>query len=65
MKIEIDKGKASKRGRLKLIKIDGKYLTCKLDEYPDIPNELELVFDNGVVTRIQKMSEIREIDKTV
>lgn len=54
-----DTMKASKRGQLKLIKVDGKYLTCKIDEYPDIPSLLELVFDNGVVTRIQKMSEIR------
>lgn len=54
-----DTMKASKRGQLKLIKVDGKYLTCKINEYPDIPSLLELVFDNGVVTRIQKMSEIR------
>lgn len=58
---DTDRVKASKRGRLKLIKLDGQYLTCKQDEYPDIPNELELVFDNGVITRKQLMSEIRAI----
>lgn len=62
---DTDKGKASKRGRLKLININGTYITCKKDEYPEHPDLLELVFDNGVVTRIQTMSEIREIAKTV
>ncbi len=58
---DTDIGKQSKKGRLKLIKIDGQYKTVKVEEYPDIPDELETVFLNGQLTRFQTFQEIREI----
>lgn len=42
-----DTGKKSKRGKLKLIKLNGKYETVRIEEYPEIPDELVVVFENG------------------
>lgn len=42
-----DTGKKSKRGQLKLIKLDGEYTTVRKEEYPEIPDELVTVFENG------------------
>jgi nicotinamide phosphoribosyltransferase len=42
-----DTGKKSKRGQLKLIKLDGEYATVRKEEYPEIPDELVTVFENG------------------
>lgn len=53
--------KASKKGRLKLIKLDGEYKTVNINEYPDIPDELETVFENGELKRFQTFDEIRKI----
>jgi len=54
-----DKGKASKRGRLKLIKLNGEYKTVRENEYPELPNELKTVYENGVITQLQDWNEIR------
>lgn len=42
-----DTGKKSKRGQLKLIKLNGEYVTVRKEEYPDIADELVTVFENG------------------
>jgi nicotinamide phosphoribosyltransferase len=42
-----DTGKKSKRGQLKLIKLNGEYETVRKEEYPDIADELVTVFENG------------------
>jgi len=54
----IDKSKASKRGRLKLISEDGKISTVRIDE----PGEdlLKTVFLNGELTNFQTLNDIRE-----
>lgn len=61
-KPKTDGGKASKKGRLKLIKVDGKYKTVNKSE----PGKdlLEMVFDFGAFTGFQHYNEIREIVKT-
>ncbi len=58
-KPKTDGGKASKRGRLKLIKRDGVYMTVnKSEEGEDL---LELIFDCGKLTRFQLYPDIRKI----
>lgn len=42
-----DTGKKSKRGQLKLIKLNGEDVTVRKEEYPDIADELVTVFENG------------------
>lgn len=59
----IDSSKASKRGRLKLVKIDGKYKTIGEGEMPELPDCLETVFENGMMKRFQTFEEIRAIAK--
>lgn len=44
-----DPGKVSKKGLLKLIKIDNEYETVQYDEYPCDQNELRTVFENGKI----------------
>lgn len=56
-----DHVKASKRGRLKLIIKDGEFKTCKKSENLEHDDQLDLVFDYGVLTRKQLMSEIRAL----
>lgn len=56
-----DSKKNSKRGKLKLIKIDNKYTTVKENEYPEIADELEVVFENGKLIRYQTFQEIRNL----
>ncbi len=48
--------KASKRGRQKLVRVDGEYLTLPQDGGPDI---LEDVFVNGEVVRRQTWDEVK------
>lgn len=42
-----DTGKKSKRGQLKLINLNGELTTVRKEEYPDIADELVVVFENG------------------
>jgi len=53
-----DKSKASKKGKLKLIKINGEYKTVSIDAGGD--DLLETMFDNGEITKQYTLSEIRE-----
>ena len=54
-----DKGKISKRGILKLVKLDdGTYET--VDLYSTKENQLKTVFYNGVLQRISTLDGIRE-----
>lgn len=57
MKNPIDKTKASKKGRLKLIKVNGEFKTVGINE----PGEdlLVTVFENGVITKKYTFDEIR------
>lgn len=58
-KCPLDKSKESKKGRIKLVKDNGKYLTvAESDPRPDI---LETVFLNGKIMRHQPWSEVRQL----
>jgi nicotinamide phosphoribosyltransferase len=54
-----DTGKRSKKGKLKLVIIDGEYKTVKDIEYPELPDELVTVFENGVITKTYAFEEIK------
>lgn len=58
----LDQSKASKRGKLKLIKKDGKFMTVRQDDnnYINDTDLLELVFENGEVVREMTFQEIRD-----
>lgn len=56
----LDASKASKAGRLKLIKKDGQYMTVREEEYAKYPNELVTVFENGELVYDQDFQTIRE-----
>ena len=55
----IDSSKASKRGRLKLIKSPTGYCTVGENDYPELTDCLETVFENGIMKRTQTFDEIR------
>jgi nicotinamide phosphoribosyltransferase len=55
-----DPGKKSKRGLLKLIKLNGEYSTVRLEEYPMIPDELVTVFENGVLFNEITFDEVKK-----
>lgn len=58
----LDSSKASKAGRLKLIADgEGGFATILEGMYPDIPDQLETVFENGVLLREQTFAEIRDL----
>lgn len=56
-----DTGKVSKKGRLKLVKLDGKYVTLTEydDGFDDAVDELITVFENGEVVKRYTLDEIR------
>lgn len=56
----LDISKASKHGRLKVIKRDGIYMTVRENEYSKLPNELIPVFENGVLLKEYSFDEIRK-----
>lgn len=58
----LDSTKASKAGRLKLVKGMGGWGTVRSDAmlWADYPDELETVFENGELTKVQTFAEIRE-----
>jgi nicotinamide phosphoribosyltransferase len=53
--------KKSKAGRLKLIKLEGEWMTVRLDDpaYAAYPNELVTVFRDGEITHAWTLDEIR------
>ena len=54
----IDSSKRSKKGRLKLIKVEGEYQTVNLNE--EGQDIMELVFRNGELLRDQTFGEVRD-----
>ena len=57
-----DPGKRSKAGCLALFKdLSGKYTTIRVDPTYTGPDELEAVFRNGHLLRVQTLDEIRNI----
>lgn len=59
----IDKSKKSKKGHLKVIKVDGIYQTINQHDprYNEYEDELEVVFENGELKRFQTFEEIRQL----
>jgi nicotinamide phosphoribosyltransferase len=55
-----DAGKKSKSGRLKLIRTDVGYETVSETQAPSQPNQLEVVYENGVVLREYTLDEVRQ-----
>ena len=55
-----DTGKRSKKGKLKLIKLDGKYVTVQAYEHVGTENELITVFENGVILKEYTYDEIKK-----
>lgn len=60
----LDSSKASKRGRLKLVKTGGQYSTCKVDDN-GFPNQLKTVFRNGYLTKEYSFADIRKAAELV
>ncbi len=55
-----DSGKRSKKGKIKLIKINGEYKTVQLHEYPEIGDELVTVFENGEIMKEYTLADIKK-----
>ncbi len=55
-----EKSKASKRGRLALVKVGEEYKTISSLNLEDLIDQLEVVYENGLLLRDQNFSEIRE-----
>jgi nicotinamide phosphoribosyltransferase len=51
--------KKSKGGLLKLVKVDGAFKTVKKDEYPDIADQLQTVFENGKLTNEMTFEQVK------
>jgi len=51
--------KRSKGGLLKLIKKDGKFQTVQQHEEPELPDEMQVVFENGMLQRELTFEEVR------
>lgn len=60
----LDKSKLSKRGRLKLIKVDGQYMTVPFsshtEQFCSSPDVLQTVFKNGFITKEYNFDEVRK-----
>lgn len=54
-----DMSKASKRGRLALIKVDGKFQTIREEELGDRQNYLVTVFEDGHITKEYTWDEVK------
>ncbi|MEM7510491.1 MAG: nicotinate phosphoribosyltransferase [Bacteroidota bacterium] len=52
--------KKSKGARLKLVQLDGEYKTVQEEEYPELPDELITIFENGEIIKEWTFEEIRE-----
>ena len=57
----IGSDKKSKSGKQKLIYVNNEYKTVRLDEYSDLPDLLQIVFENGEQYNTTTFKEIREI----
>ena len=55
-----DTGKRSKKGKLKLVKVDGQYKTVQLYEYINLEDELVTVFENGEIKKEYSLDEIKK-----
>jgi len=55
-----DPGKASKKGRLALRKVDNRYVTLRKEDCPVEANILQPVFEDGHLLRSTTLSEIRQ-----
>jgi nicotinamide phosphoribosyltransferase len=55
----LDTSKVSKKGRLKLIRVDGAFHTVRESERPELPNELKIVFENGELLRELSFEQVR------
>lgn len=52
--------KTSKKGILKLIKLNGEYKTVTVDEYPEITDEMVTVFENGELLIKYTLEQVRK-----
>ena len=55
-----DTGKRSKKGKLKLVKVDGQYKTVQLYEYISVQDELIEVFNNGKILVEYTLDDIKK-----
>jgi nicotinamide phosphoribosyltransferase len=55
-----DVTKTSKKGKLKLIKLNGEYKTVGINEYPEYADLLVTVFENGILLKEYTLEEIRK-----
>ena len=55
-----DQGKVSKKGKLKLVIVDGQYKTVNEHECPELEDQLVTVFENGELFNKQNFSDIRK-----
>ncbi len=51
--------KKSKAGKLKLVNIDGAYCTVNVSDLPETPDELETVFENGMLLKDFCFEDVR------
>jgi nicotinamide phosphoribosyltransferase len=56
----LDPSKASKKGKLKLVKNGDSYITVPLDMVTDNPNLLQTVYENGEILISPTFAEIRK-----
>ncbi|CAM3690822.1 nicotinate phosphoribosyltransferase [Mucilaginibacter galii] len=52
--------KKSKGGRLKLVKINGIFKTVNEHDYPNLPDELHAVFENGMLVNAIAFEQVRK-----
>ena len=57
--------KTSKAGRLKLVELEGTYTTVREEEYPELEDIMETVFENGEILIETNFEAIRERAKVV
>ena len=55
-----DTGKKSKRGLQKVIKSNGEFKTVRLEEYPECPDQLRTVFENGILYNEITFDQVRK-----
>ena len=55
-----DSSKKSKKGQLKLIILDGVYKTVERHEYPELKDELDIIFKDGNLVKTLTFDQIRK-----
>ena len=55
-----DTTKTSKKGKLKLVKLNGQYKTVGINEYPELADEMVTVFENGELVKEYTLEEVRK-----